>query len=1481
MVLDDLKQRTSTEISVGDFYFTPFNHLHVENLYVEDLHGDTLLYAGKLSAGFDLLKLIDRQLLIKKVTLQDFDIQLKKDHAASDFNFQFLIDAFTSQDTITQDDNRPIAVEIDHICLSNGRFSCDQVGLPVTDSIFNVNHIRLQELSATISLKSIDLEKLNIRIKHLAFKESSGFELRDLKLRLSSGKQQIISKDLKISLPHSVLEIPEASINYTGYDIGQCIDSGVFRIETQATVFPPDVQAFLPSLGNFREMLTWQATAQGKFPAVEIKSLNMSYGKVLSLQADAFAADYKQWDKAPLQATISELTIASDEGEEIFNAFANTFSNSNTMIPGGGMPEIVRNLHQMQLSASLHGTLPQMSVNVNCSSAPGNIQLAGVAGYTAETNRATFDLTLQTDSFNVNQLMSDTIYGNAALTLTSTGEILHGKIAAQADLQVRQFVFNQYNYQQLRANVLYREDSVSLQALFNDTNARITLNGLYDTSAEGKAHIRLQADIDTLLLDQLHLVQGFTSSGLHAAVEANIYGASPDEMEGTLSIQNLSFKNGDHLFDQKQFELLLENLENDSQNNGRREKNIRIQSEIIQATIHGHYAWTTLPVSLMNAFHPYLPSLIPYTANTRGSDDFDIDVTIRQTEALSNALQLPVAVVLPGKIQGSFSDTTHTFDLQADFPQITVNRIPLYRNKLQIQTLFPARQLTGWLQTHYADVDTTAFRLSVAAQSDSVDLKLDYNNKAIDLDGFIAAGATFVSDTLHTQDFPHIFGSIHPSAPHFQHQTFEIKECGFSKIGEIYAIDHFEINHPSSGNILIDGICSANSSDSLTVSFQHLQIRPFLEMLQYNDVKLQAEINGKIIGKRLLATPVFFTNDFSVKDILVEDREIGSAAIRSVWSERLQGARLNITLQQPEDRPPSNISGYILPAKDSINVNVNMQELPLDWLQPFTKDFLFGLRGDANLAFAVTGKLTQPDIAGTMSLQNAVVGINATNVRYRISDSIKIAPHTLDFNRFQIKDFNGNGTTISGKITYNGFKTFDANIKTSMRDFLVLSNPIQTDSMFYGTLKLSGAADITGTEKGLNIKASVREGTSGKVYVRLPEEEAVSNQYGNITYIQPEKEDTLLAEHQTTVYPVVPARTALSLPINLSLSVTVTPNLTLGVIINPASKDAATATGTGNIRFDYKMPSGDMKLTGNYTVEEGKCALSLQNITKREFTLQKGSAVTFKGNLPATTFDVTALYALRADLTSLDESFANDMHLSSTRVNTNCILNISGTFDNMNIAYDVKVPDVDENVKRKISGLMHSDDIKIREVAYLLALGTFFPPEGNNGTAAKTSIWTNLASSTLSGQLNNLLSSALKENWSIGTSFRSNDDNFSDLEMDVNVSTKLFNNRLMLNTNIGYKNSTAQDNNITGDFRAEYKLTKTGELSLKAYNVTNDEYYRQSLTTQGLGVVYRKESKTFRELFSTTARRLFFRKEEKEENDDNPPETNETKKENP
>jgi hypothetical protein len=201
----------------------------------------------------------------------------------------------------------------------------------------------------------------------------------------------------------------------------------------------------------------------------------------------------------------------------------------------------------------------------------------------------------------------------------------------------------------------------------------------------------------------------------------------------------------------------------------------------------------------------------------------------------------------------------------------------------------------------------------------------------------------------------------------------------------------------------------------------------------------------------------------------------------------------------------------------------------------------------------------------------------------------------------------------------------------------------------------------------------------------------------------------------------------------------------------------------------------------------------------------------------------------------------------------NCILTAKGKLDDMQLQYRVELPSQTDEIQRKLDALLYTDEIKIREIAYLLAFGSFMPANSGSINSGNSTIWTSLASSSITSQLNNILSGILSDNWSIGTDLHSNDANFSELDMDVHISTRMFNDRLTLNGTVGYHNSMNQINNFTGDFDLEYKLTPRGNILLQFYNVTNNQYYDRSKSplTQGIGVVYKREARTFRRLFGS------------------------------
>ena len=78
------------------------------------------------------------------------------------------------------------------------------------------------------------------------------------------------------------------------------------------------------------------------------------------------------------------------------------------------------------------------------------------------------------------------------------------------------------------------------------------------------------------------------------------------------------------------------------------------------------------------------------------------------------------------------------------------------------------------------------------------------------------------------------------------------------------------------------------------------------------------------------------------------------------------------------------------------------------------------------------------------------------------------------------------------------------------------------------------------------------------------------------------------------------------------------------------------------------------------------------------------------------------------------------------------------------------------------------------------------------------------------------------------------------------------NNRLLINGEFGYRDNVndANESNFIGDFDIRYLLFPSGNLAVRVYNQTNDRYFtRNSLNTQGLGIIMKRDFNSLGELF--------------------------------
>jgi flavorubredoxin len=98
------------------------------------------------------------------------------------------------------------------------------------------------------------------------------------------------------------------------------------------------------------------------------------------------------------------------------------------------------------------------------------------------------------------------------------------------------------------------------------------------------------------------------------------------------------------------------------------------------------------------------------------------------------------------------------------------------------------------------------------------------------------------------------------------------------------------------------------------------------------------------------------------------------------------------------------------------------------------------------------------------------------------------------------------------------------------------------------------------------------------------------------------------------------------------------------------------------------------------------------------------------------------------------------------------------------------------------------------------------------------------------------------------------------------VSTQLFNNRVVVNGNIGNRQYTSNSskNNVVGDIDIEIKLDRSGALRLNLFSHSADQYtnYLDDSQRNGVGLTYQTEFNSFGQL----VKNIFTSKQKRQEN---------------
>lgn len=116
-----LSEDLHTTVSIGHVDIAFFDNLALEQVYVADLHGDTLLFAGQLTAGLNtnFFSALYNKLEFNELTLSNARVNLRRYEGEYDYNYQFLLDYFSSPTSLPQKKKAPFSVKIRNLHLDD------------------------------------------------------------------------------------------------------------------------------------------------------------------------------------------------------------------------------------------------------------------------------------------------------------------------------------------------------------------------------------------------------------------------------------------------------------------------------------------------------------------------------------------------------------------------------------------------------------------------------------------------------------------------------------------------------------------------------------------------------------------------------------------------------------------------------------------------------------------------------------------------------------------------------------------------------------------------------------------------------------------------------------------------------------------------------------------------------------------------------------------------------------------------------------------------------------------------------------------------------------------------------------------------------------------------------------------------------------------------------------------------------------------
>ncbi len=1453
-ITEYLSDELGAEVRVGGVDIAPFRRIILTDVAISDTGGDSLLRVDRMGLIINKLSIRNKQLEIRKLS---FDHSQLNVHRTDDgtFNYQFLVDYFSNENR-AENSISPWKTHVLAFRISNANLHFQDADHPLKINGAYMPEVSIQDINLAIRDIQIASNVLAFELDYLTYRESHGFKVDYLSgsVALSDGGGSINNFLLRtantdLSFDLELLYDGLYAEAFSSESFEYALDLNPSKIDLS------DIGHYLTFIHGANNQVLLSGRFTGNTAQIAAEDVVFNAGEDTKFNGSFYLNGLDDLSKADLTLNISALhsSLADISGFRL-----PTSSKQPYLL----LPDYLFTLEKLFFSGDLKGSFDDFQADGKLVTSIGSLQ-GDLAFYKSSgSEKYTYSGRLTTESFDLGKFVNQQDYlGTVDMSATINGYGFEVEsLALSIDGDIESLGLLNHKYENLKVSGMFADGMFDGAFMVDDPSIFLDFKGRVDFSQD-IPEFDFLAIVDDANLTSMNLYQrdSLSSSILSAEFVINARAGSINDLEGKIIVRDILYEEAPITGLSSKNDIrryVTDSIYISNTIWPERNKHLRVRSEFADADIYGRMHFAGLVRSVKDYVYTLLPALetadyasspSPINGNN-GHQEITYTLRFKDTEMLSDLFFPFIRVANDSWISGAYNTKNNDAGFEA------------YSQILELA----GRSLENWhLQgaskhDHFR-VESRADKLllsdSLVFVSPAFHASLADNAITFDLQWNTAD--TLKQNTGHLPGEANIFGPEHfelrflPSYAYFEGDKWQLN------VDHKVIVDHqrIEINQLMAFNqnqfIRADGVLSADPDDRMSLSFANFDVAYSEYLMNTQSFQFGGIMNGYFSFTGLYQAPSIgadlMVDDFSFNHII-----LGDLTVESLWDKAAEGFKVDADIASDldgEEHKSLVVSGMIYPDKADHNFDL---EIVLDkknmavWGR-YMASFAENFRGLATGNLRMDGPFSSPELSGNAFVEQGGLFIPYLNIGYTFDHAVEIEKGHFHFNALVLNDSLGNTGLLSGRVMHTAFKDFAFDLRLAPERMIVFNTGQHSGDFYYGTAFLTGLAHIHGpaTDVTLDVSARTNRGTS----VILP-----LNYSGEIRenhFISFVSRDSLQQGH-STAFPEM--RGGLTLNFDLE----VTSDADVHMYFDTRFGDIIRGSGSGNLRLEVS-PQGAFNIYGDYVIEDGEYIFSLQNIINKRFRIEQGSTVRWAGDINDADVDLRAAYRLRTPLYDLFAGEGiDDMNgdVYRRRIPVETILILEEKLFNPAISFEILIPGGDENTRELIERVVTTEQEMNRQVFSLLVLNRFMPATTDQYNTALGYGVGNTSSELLSNQLSNWLSQ-ISSDFEIGVNYRPGDE-LSSQEVELALSTQLFDDRVLIDGNFGYAgnetatgHATQSASQIIGDVNIEVKITPEGKFRVKAFNRSNtfDIINTSSPYTQGIGLFYRKEFDDFSDLF--------------------------------